>query len=54
MKQLARTCPFTTVEDTRIDRPVNILKFSSHWLRSDSDISPVSAWNDSTTRSFGE
>ncbi len=54
MKQLARTCPFTTVEETRIERPVNILKFSSHCLRSDRLISPVSAWNDSTTRPFGE
>ena len=54
MKQLARTCPFTTVEETEMDRPLNCLNGSSHWPVSATVISPVSAWKDSTTSSRGE
>ena len=54
MKQLASTCPRTMLDDTWIVRPVNILKFSSHWPESRTSISPVSARKDSTVSSLGE
>ena len=48
MKQDATTCPCTIVLDTRIGRPRNILKFSSHVPVSRMSISPVSGRNAST------
>ena len=50
MKQLARTCPRTMLDDTWTVRPVNILKFSSHWPARRTSISPVSGRNESTIR----